>query len=228
MGLKDFLKTQGEVYEKFHSREQEVRKIGINADSALVKKVGGHVVVGLYSESTLSKVEVLSEKIAKILPSIPYGKKNAHITFVAMTEENFSTPDYGKIAKMISATEMALLSLSKQECLIEFTTPTFSDACVILEGIPRDDTFLNISSAIISSFKQNGLEVKVPWGAHSTISRFWKAQPAAELAAFFQLMDETRKSRTFAQTKIESIGVGYCTASMRGFDLYLERIFQLS
>lgn len=55
MDLQSFLKTKGEVYEKFTNNEEVVKKAGIKLDPALEKEVGAHVVVGLYSRETLPK-----------------------------------------------------------------------------------------------------------------------------------------------------------------------------
>lgn len=147
---------------------------------------------------------------------------------MALTEDFFHKPDQKMIRDLIKATSTALQNISSKICPLNFIKPLFNQACVMLEGVPLDDSLLQIMMAIVESCKKSGIPVKLPWGCHSTISRFTESVPPEKLNGFFQLIEETREEVPFAQTAIEAIGVGYCTASVKeGFNLYLEKAFNL-
>lgn len=228
MDLKEFLGKQGEIYEKFKGNESGVAENGIRLDPALEKEVGAHVIVSKYSLETLLKVKELSRRIAEVVPAVLYNDNNTHVTVMALTKDFFHEPDQAMIKSLIEATAEAMQKIQQAPCPLEFVKPLFNTDCVMLEGIPQNDSLLKIFEEVVNSCSEHQIPVKMPWGCHSTISRFTEHQSPSEVADFLRLMEEVRKEEPFAQTQIESICVGWCTASIKdGFNLFIEKEFPL-
>src|SRR3989344_4942410 len=89
----------------------------------------------------------------------------------------------------------------------------YNQNSVIIPGIP-DGQFLGLTKMVVDGAKQEGMELRLPWGAHITTNRFTQKTSPNELKDFFKLMNKAPRLGTSFPIFID---VGYFNFSPAGF-----------
>ncbi|MDP2926002.1 MAG: hypothetical protein Q8N99_06525 [Nanoarchaeota archaeon] len=205
MDFQEFLEKQSNIYSSFI--ESIVRTSGI--EPKIPKNQGAYLIAFRHPEEITERVARFSNRIADALPAIVYDKSNVHTSiFVYGLKEDFN-PD----ADVLDNLNKAVKGISRQVPKIDYRQWLYNRECVIVEGIP-DKRFLDIAIKIKSSAEVHGLELKLPWGAHITASRFKEPRNPDELGDFFKLMSE---APLLGESRPVRIGIGYFNISPNGF-----------
>ncbi|MFQ5531488.1 MAG: hypothetical protein ACE5ES_02630 [Candidatus Nanoarchaeia archaeon] len=208
----DFLEKQGEIYRKFKDTS-EVKANGVKSHNLAGK--GGYLVIFRPQQRIADKVEKFTQRIAQVVPSIPYGAETVHTTI----------SDY-KVGENFKPEQVILDGLSRAVHSVHgqlkgvnmgFNRPWLYNAgAVIVPGYPNR-AFFDSCQAVINSAGNQGLELRQPWGAHMTTARFTEDVPPKQLEDFFTLMGE---APILGESEPPSIDVGYFQAERNSFTVH--------
>ena len=100
----------------------------------------------------------------------------------------------------------------------------FNSDTVIVKGTPSYH-FLDIAKRVVGNGKKQGLELKMPWAAHITATRFSEEMSPEELQGFFKLMQEA--PQVLSGNQIKRLDVGYITLDKDEFKFNTVEQFKL-
>lgn len=220
----EFLENQNTIYLRL-SNDRTLTENG-TVPNPNIKNTGGYLIALRHPSSLTDVIDEFSMKISNIIPSIIYNKSNIHTTISDYNIANDFVPDYAGILDKLWTSVKEIKN--RGQILINYYRMISTKDSVIMAGIPNEN-FYNISQAIINNARSSGIELRFPWGAHITLSRFLEKKSPAELAEFFKLMESAPK---IGEIKPEFIDVGYftCIPTLLGAEfkfIRLEERFKL-
>lgn len=203
MNQVEFLAKQAEVYRRF----QDTTKIRTDGIEPKVPRFGGYLVIFRHSPDTDQAIGDFSRRIANVVPAIAYDAEAVHITISDyMLSEGFEA-DNNILEKLGRATS----SIQNQTApLINYSHSDYPDwlynqNTVIVPGVP-DKRFLGLAKIVLEKAREEGIELRLPWGAHTTTNRFTQKRSPRELEDFFRLMKEAPK---LGENTPRFVDVGY-------------------
>ena len=200
--------------------EAAFNDVGVVPAPVIANGQGGYLIMLRHPQIITDKLAEFTHVLASQFPIIPYDGKNAHTTF----------SDYGlvetKDGKAFELSEETLdrlaLAVSNID-LFSFNTPIirfdswlYNQNSVIVSAEPIDDAFTRVATAIIGSAKNEGLELRAPWGSHMTAARFTQPIAGKDLHNFKKLMSE---APYLGYSVGQYVDVGYFTLGPQGFDV---------
>ncbi len=200
MNFESFLHGQNEIYEKFRDTSK-VTSEGITAHQ--LDNSGGYFVALRHIPEITYKIEEFNRWIAKVVPTVHYDSRAIHTTISDYGIKQKFSPDISVLSKLRHGVHQRKKDLRSPE--IEYGSWLYNQNSIIIPGIPNQTLFED-SLAIQESMRSQGIELRFPWGAQITATRFTQNREAKELSNFFELMKSAPiigKSRPFA------IDVGY-------------------
>ncbi|MBR9704911.1 hypothetical protein GOV12_05855 [Candidatus Pacearchaeota archaeon] len=190
MDFQTWRDEQDEIYEKFRKKQELVKTNGIMPWTNKTR-------MGFYVEfkqpKNISRVlGNLSLEITRTAPSVYYDSQLLHTTIsdYQITDEEKFTPDFSVLAKFSDAIESVKKTLKQPK--VHLGKISYNETTTIVEGQP-DINFYDCCMKIKDACKKQGIELREPWGAHSTIGRFYEQKTPEELDRFFDLMDKSSK-----------------------------------
>ena len=207
MDFQDFLREQEEIYSRFGDKPR-IREEGLVPE--ITKKHGGYLVAFRHPGHITSRVTDLSQRAARIIPSIGYNDQNAHTTLTDYGLEDGFVPN-GRILDQLAEAVKSMRG-TRPPC-IDYRKWLYNQNSLIAAGYP-DEEFFRAAQLLHESGRQQGLDFRLPWGAHITTNRLLENVEPEKLEELFRLVDSfpvLGRSTPFA------IDVGYVSMSPEGF-----------
>lgn len=217
MGFKEFIEKQTEIYGKF--RREGVSK-GINPSNQVTEGLGGYLIALRHPSRITDALGAFSERIARVVPAITYGPRNAHTT----VSDFEVSPEFHIDPRILNVLGNSIISLrATASPEIDYSGWLYNGNIVIVAGKPNP-RFLSLAESVIEACKKKDIELRLPWGAHITAARFTESRPAKDLKDFLALM---REAPILKKSKPTSIDVCYYHMDKKGFNLEVYDRFRL-
>lgn len=191
---KEFVENMERIYEKIKKGGDELKRNGSKIDPIISKQQGCPLVVLKPNKEGAEILSDISRRIGELWPGvITYPEETIHMTVATLPlEDNFQEPYPGVMARFVEVVDRALKTYYSGFCpIINFSEIIFNPVSVLMAGRPpigreeKAQTFFYILSLISRVGEDFGLELKAPWGMHSTINRSYQETPASDLSRFF-------------------------------------------
>jgi hypothetical protein len=217
MTFKEFQKKQESIYSKFRNTSQ-IQQEGIVPG---LLNQGGYIVLFKHPSHITEKLTEFSEKVDQVIPSITYNAQNAHTTISDYGIEINFTPDIEKLQALsnIICREIPLL----KPCSIDYKEWLLNQSTGIAAGYPNEQFYNNVQQ-IINSAKKQGIELRIPWGAHMVSNRFKEKQSPEETSELIKLFQD---SNPLGISKPVSIDISYFDFNPEKFDIKKYETFSL-
>ena len=207
MEFQEFLRKQEEVYNRFRDTSK-LQTEGTKPN--IPQSQGGYLIVFRHHSDIANGVEGFSRRISQAVPAIVYDSATIHTTISDLgIKENFA-PETDTLERLCNSVRGALI-VSKP--LISYSEWLYNQNTVIVAGIPNQ-AFLEVAQNVYSAAEGNGVQLRLPWGAHITANRFAEQKSPEELKDFFKLMKE---APVLGNSIPENIDVAYFDFSPKGF-----------
>jgi hypothetical protein len=228
-----FLEKQGGIYERsFRQVAAKVAEDGLLADPNVVRSRGGFFIVLRHPLEVASAAEWLSREVEAVVPSIVYNAVDVHTTIsdhlvragVRVSAEG--DEQHRVILEALAwgvRDAMGVIRELPKPCRIDFGSWLFNQTCVIAQGVPNE-SFVRIAQLVVEACNRRGFKLRLPWGAHMTVSRFASALPAWELVDFLELM---KTAQPLGMSQPVSIDVGSFHFEGSEFKLTVHESFPL-
>lgn len=218
MEFKEFLDKQEEVYSRFRDTSK-VQTDGTKP--SIPERQRGYVIIFRHPPEIAQKMSDFSRRISQVVPSLFYDFDTIHTTISDLiVGENF-TPEKDTLEKLCDSVRGTRIANKPQ---ILYSEWLYNQNTVLVSGIPNQ-FFFEIVQGVYSLGKQKGLGVRLPWGAHITVSRFLEEEKPEKLTDFFKLMKEAPELKASVPENIE---VGYFDFGRAGFKITTHERFKLS
>lgn len=213
---------QDGIYQKFdQDRAIAVRDTGMKPDSVIADKKGGYLIALRLHYDIASQIEQFCQEVKQIAPALAvYDAQSVHTTIsdylVAPGFVPSESADHHSILEKLSRSVRFIGGLGEHILGCTYSGGfTFNQTTLILKGNPSE-SFLGISEYAIEQARFNGLELRLPWGAHVTCGRATKVIEAHAVKALSELCDRhIIEVRTFPS--FYSVDVGWFTSDEDGF-----------
>ena len=208
--MKDFEKWQRDmdiIYDNnFRSKADVVSQEGV--DKRLVGITGGYYLVFKHSPEISGRLADMSSRIHNVLPpstSISYPERIVHTTL--SDYEIVPVNDFSRDEAILEKLERGVLEVqhkikSPRIRLGEFL---YNQTAVVVEG-HSNEAFFDATERVLESCKEQGIKLRDPWGAHTTILRFTDKVSSDKLQNFLALMNETDPINMESELKYLDIG----------------------
>lgn len=218
MNFIEFITKQNRIYGEFRDTSKVMAE-GISP--RIFENEGGYIIAYRHPKNIVNGVEEFSKKVNRVVPSIKYDKDNVHTTFATYkVSNNFQVDNYilEKLSNIISS-NLALI----KEVEIEYSEWLLDQTTGIVGGVPNKELFEN-AELIVEAARQEGIELKLPWGAHITTNRFLETIPNDQI---FKLISLFKNSKPLGTSKPEYIDVGYFNTTSNEFRFNIYKRFKL-
>ena len=190
--IDDWNKKQDEIYnDNFRAKKDIVSQEGVI--QGLKGVTGGYYLVFKHSPEVSGVLANVSSRVHGLLPSdtsISYPQRIIHATL----SDHAIVPvdDFSRDEAVLEKLERGVLGVQNKikSPRIRLGEFLYNQTAVIAEGHP-DEAFFDTTGRVLESCKKQGIELREPWGAHSTILRFTDDVSPDKLQGFLALMNET-------------------------------------
>jgi hypothetical protein len=199
-----------QVYSKFRKLSQKVPEQGF--ENVIPENTSGYYLLFRLPEPTRSDLSHLSERISQIAPAIVYTSAMLHLTvsdfgIKPSSEFQYDSDLLGNVEGIVK-TKIKERDSPK----IKLEGILYNPNTVIIEG-HSDSNFYELTMKIIERCKEEGINLREPWGSHVTVSRFsGKSDPTN----FLRLVNDFPGMNT--QIELSDLELG--SFKWIGFDLY--------
>ena len=217
MEFQEFLRKQEEVYSRFRDTSKIMAEG--TKPSLPAKPQGGYLIVFRHSIEISQEVERFSRRISQAAPAIVYDAATVHTTISDFGIKESFIPEADTLAKLCNSVRNVVMNRPT----ISYGEWLFNQNTVLVAGMPNQ-AFLEVVQNVHSSAERNGVQLRMPWGAHITANRFTQTKNPTELSDFFKLMKEAPK---LGESEPEFIDVGYFEFNMERFLFNIYERFSL-
>ena len=184
--------SQEAVYGKFRQKAKLVETQGVVPWTD--QFTAGHLIAFRFPENISRLLGDISRQVANTVPALVYSPDLVHTTvsdFGIIPRRNFSYDEHAieTLEQLSKGVESVFKDLRKPE--VDLIGLLYNQNTVIAEGHPNQD-FFNAAQLIIEGCKKQGIELRMPWGAHSTVSRTYEKRNPEQLADFLKLLKGTK------------------------------------
>jgi hypothetical protein len=181
-------------YVKFGLDMALAKEEGMNPDKVMTERHGGYVICFRMHESITKQVAEFAARAKSLVPSlVAYDADTLHTTLstlgVAAGFVPYESKDHAqtlvKLAQVVAATEQIRMPASCAPSGFVFNKTTG-----ILKGIPGD-AFLLYAETVVSEAKKLGLDLKLPWGGHTTFARVSEPLTPTDARKIAELCEKT-------------------------------------
>lgn len=218
MDFSEFISRQEVIYSEFRDTSK-VEQNGIVPK--ILNGQGGYIIAYRHSTNIVEIVEELSQRINNSVPSIKYNKDNIHTTLATFQVSDAFTLDQITFNNLIDIVNYCLPLI--RDVKIQYNELLMNQDTVILGGNPNIEFFNNVKKIVESSL-QEGIQLKYPWGAHITISRFLEEVSNKQMVELLTLVKNSIPLEVSTPTCID---VGYFTVIDNKFEFNTGRRFKL-
>jgi len=205
---------QQEIYNRFSKGNGGIEKTVPN----IPESQGGYLILLRHPEEVSEKAASFSDRISNCIPALNYDRDTIHTTISDYCLSEDFEPDQSILRKLCDA----VLPIGDSS-IIDYTSWLYNPNTVIVAGNPNRQ-FLEIAEEIRTNAQMNGIELRLPWGAHITTNRFTEERTRKELSDFVKLMQE---APVLGVSKPQSIEVGHFTLDKQGFRITTYERFTL-
>ncbi|MBW2967396.1 hypothetical protein KY362_02820 [Candidatus Woesearchaeota archaeon] len=234
MDFEAFLEKQEEIYQNFRDAADELRALnrepelrhsaeGIVPSPVLEKQTGGYIVALRHSEDIVSALSLTTYMIGDATPAIVYDERNAHTTVSTYGISEGFTPEDKTLDMLCSAVQR---STSAFNVMIELKEWLFSRDTAIIAGYPNVE-FLALAETVCSYAAEDGVDLRLPWGAHITAARFTEPRSPAEMTELLNIMGSALDTRPLGLSIPEKVVVGHFLADKSEFALNVYEEFSI-
>lgn len=181
---KEFVEKQKSIYENSFDAKS-IAETGILPSNA-VNERDGYLVVLRHPTDIVERVSSFTDRIAEVVPVMPYTRDNTHTTIFAQGMQHRPASEHSMDQRII---DQLSESITEEDDLNGVTIPyqdwLYNKDSVIVKGIAGVD-FVGLANKVLSACSV----AKGPWGGHITSARFTNERDAEGLYEFFDLMDE--------------------------------------
>lgn len=217
MTFNEFIKNQERIYDEFRSSNIEHNGI----EPKVSNNRGGYIIALRHSKKITDLLGKLSRKASEIIPSITYDAQNIHTTISAYQVQEDFNPDsiiLDKLSNTINESKPFASNIK-----IKYSEWLLNQDAVIAAGEPNE-SFYNLAKEIIAIAQQNGIELRLPWGAHITTNRFLESGSRENIS---NLLDLYNNSEPLGDSSPVSVDVGYFIINSHEFKLNVYKSFSL-
>jgi len=218
MGFTDFLSNQKKIYDEFRDTSKILSE-GLIPQISDYK--GGYIIALRHSENIVTGVEKFTEKISRVTSSIKYDENNLHTTLATYQVVDDFCPVKEILEKLVRTVCDNLLLMKKIE--IEYREWLMNQDSGIVSGIPNMAFYENVRR-IIESAQGYGINLKFPWGAHITVSRFLGKVTHEQV---LELLDIFKSSEPLGISRPKYIDVGYFNLTPKSFKINVCERFEI-
>jgi hypothetical protein len=218
MDFDEFLRKEKEVYDRFRDTS---KLVVAGLDPKIPTQQGGYLITYRHPNSITNRLGEFSRQVSEIVPSIIYDRENAHTTISDFqVQDNFSaeTTTLNQLADIV----YSCLPLSGV-VFINYSGWLLNQNTGIAEGYPNQP-FVEHASKIVDLSHSNGVQIRPPWGAHITTSRFLQTCSQEEVS---ELIDLFKHTKPLGESKPEFLDVGYFIFSREGFKYNIHERFKV-
>lgn len=190
----DWLAKMNGIYSKFDADMAAAEQEGMTADPVMERKHGGYMICfGMHSSLT-DQVADFAHKAKTLVPSLAvYEGDILHTTLSTFKVSDGFMPheseDHASTLKKLARAIVAAQGVRmRAKC-----TPdgfVFNKTTGILKGTPGG-AFLVYAHAIIIEAQKEGMELRLPWGGHTTFARATKPITPGEVKKLAELCRTT-------------------------------------
>ena len=218
MFFSEFIAKQEKIYEEF----RDTSKIEANG---LIPQIstnrGGYIIALRHSENIVAGIEEFTEKIGRVTSSIKYDKNNIHTTLSTYQVRDEFCPINENLESLTNIFRDNFSLFKGME--IEYNEWLINQDSGIVAGIPNRVFFENVRR--ISEHSQvKGIQLKFPWGAHITVSRFLKKISHEQT---LQLIKIFKNSKPLGLSTPNYIDVGYFILTPGSFKINIYERFKV-
>lgn len=218
MNFNNFLEKQNNIYAEFRN-QSKIELEGLNPK--LETNKGGYIIALRHSKSIIDAIEKFTYKVNLVVPSIIYDESNIHTTLATYEESSDFVADKDKL-ELISKIANDNLSFIKG-LEIEYNEWLLNQDTGIITGTPNEK-FVEFVDNIIKVGKTYNINLKQPWGAHITISRFLEK---ASYEKTLELLNVFKDSKFIGVSLPRYIDVGYFTLTKESFNINVYKRFSI-
>ena len=193
----DYVCNMQGIYDKFPQREEDLRRLGTEAERMVKVREGCMALVFRHVDAINRTLADYSVLIGEVVPAMVYQSSNIQTTILpfGISDEYRYTDDQAPIvAALVQAAEEALRELDPslvQSREIEFRRALFSRGVVLVPGYPNFAQWV-ILNAIVEKVKTvpslDQSKVRMPWGSQCVVARFAQDVSASDLAELLSLI----------------------------------------
>lgn len=218
MTFSDFIERQEGIYEEF----RDTSKI---ESEGIVPKIsdnqGGYIIAYRHSNDVVEGISKFSEKINRIVPSIKYNEDNIHTTLATFQVSDNFTFD-STVLENITNIVYANLPLTK-DVRIEYYEWLVNQDSGIVCGNPNNAFYENVKK-IAEYAMSRGIQLKLPWGAHITVSRFLEKASNQQI---IELLELFKGKASLGISTPHHVDVGYYFLTQKEFKFNVYQRFKL-
>jgi hypothetical protein len=200
MKFNDFLSKQQEIYQRFEDTTK-VQSEGVTPHT--LNGWGTYAIVFRHPEEVVGKIAEFIKKIASSVPIMGYDCESIHTTISDYDLREGFSPKREVLETLTNSVSLIAKDLVQPK--IDYQGFLYNQNSIIVAGNPNE-SFLQTSLKIQESGKDNGIELRLPWGAHITAARFSQKKGSEKLSEFFELM---KSSPEIGASNPFAIDVGY-------------------
>jgi len=215
----EFLEKQGRIYAEFRDTSK-IEKEGLIPQ--ISENKGGYIIALRHSDNIVAGIERFNKQINRITSQIKYEDNNIHTTLATYQVEEGFCPINDTLDILIKIVGDNISLMKKIE--IEYSQWLIDQYSGIAAGIP-DLAFFENAQRIIDYAQGYGIQLKFPWGAHITVSRFLEKLPHKKI---LELLDIFKNSEPLGISTPKYLDVGYFKLTPERFEINVMERFKIA
>ncbi|ARC86394.1 hypothetical protein U732_3419 [Clostridium argentinense CDC 2741] len=218
MSFYEFLEKQENIYAEFRNTSK-VKEEGLVPQISINR--GGYIIALKHSKNIVDAVDNFTKKIDLVTSSIRYDESNIHTTLGTYEVKDEFSPANKTLELIINAVKNSFSSIKGIQ--IKYNEWLINQDSGIIAGIPNMNFYGYIEK--LSEYTQmNGIEVKRPWGAHATVSRFLEK---ISYDRTLELLNIFKESKPIGISIPKYVDVGYFNLTAESFKINICERFKI-
>ncbi|WP_291583647.1 hypothetical protein [Clostridium sp. UBA6640] len=218
MSFCEFLEKQEKIYTEFKDTSK-VREEGLVPQISINK--GGYIIALRHSRNIINAADKFTKEVDTIISSIKYDESNIHTTLGTYEVKDEFSPANKTLELIINAAKYSVSSIKGIQ--IDYNEWLMNQDTGIIAGISNISFFEYIKK--LNEYAQmNGIELKRPWGAHITVSRFLEK---ISYDKTLELLDIFKKSKPIGISIPKYLDVGYFNLTPDSFNFNVCERFKI-
>jgi len=168
--FKEFLSKENEIYDRLERTMPELSNTGLKKNPHHGR--GGYAITLRHNSAVTEQLYTFTSRLnASVESTIIYRPEMMHTTLTDHSLGPIQEPNK-EFLKQLADTVYKIAPLFKTPT-IQYTKLISSSDAIIAKGEPSPE-FLDIAQKIQEQGATQGIELRLPWGAHITLARFNK------------------------------------------------------
>ncbi|MEW9096902.1 MAG: hypothetical protein AB2417_17640 [Clostridiaceae bacterium] len=218
MGFTEFIEKQEKIYAEFRDTSK------VEADGVIPQisyNKGGYIIALRHSDNIVAGIEQFTEKISRVTPIIKYEESNIHTTLATYQVVDGFSPAKDILENLMNIVCDNFSLIKKIE--IDYHEWLMNQDSGIAGGTPNLDFYENVRR-IVEYAHGCGIDLKFPWGAHITISRFLEKISHEQT---LELLNIFKNSNPLGISRPKYIDVGYFILTPKNFKINVFERFEI-